>query len=119
MIAGTLLVWPQGLSVISCADHQTGGAICGAFVVFGGLSVLLYRPWRCRIDKKRLGNSHFEALPQSPETAVTDEEEQHCAVPSIAEGTKDVHVLVRSTEAIDPAGPAHRQNVQATSRTCR
>lgn len=34
-----------------------GGAMCGSFVVFGGLSVLLYKPWRRRID------SHRERLP--------------------------------------------------------
>ncbi|KAF2808861.1 NicO-domain-containing protein, partial [Mytilinidion resinicola] len=30
-----------------------GGVICGSFVVFGGLSVLLYKPWRRRVDRKR------------------------------------------------------------------
>ncbi|KAI6879353.1 hypothetical protein KC318_g17134 [Hortaea werneckii] len=36
-------------------DHYEiiGGSICGAFVVFGVLSVLLYKPWRRRIDHKR------------------------------------------------------------------
>lgn len=32
---------------------QLGGAICGAFVLFGALSVLLYKPWRRRIDRRR------------------------------------------------------------------
>jgi high-affinity nickel-transport protein len=31
-----------------------GGAICGSFLVFGGLSMILYRPWRRRIDRGRL-----------------------------------------------------------------
>lgn len=30
-----------------------GGAICGSFVVFGILSVILYRPWRQRVDRRR------------------------------------------------------------------
>lgn len=30
-----------------------GGGICGSFIVFGVLSVLLYRPWRRRVDLKR------------------------------------------------------------------
>lgn len=30
-----------------------GGAICASFVVFGGLSVLVYKPWRRRVDRKR------------------------------------------------------------------
>lgn len=32
---------------------KSGGAICGSFVIFGGLSVLFYKPWRTRIDRKR------------------------------------------------------------------
>ncbi len=30
-----------------------GGAICGSFVVFGVLSVFIYKPWRRRIDARR------------------------------------------------------------------
>jgi hypothetical protein len=30
-----------------------GGAICASFVVFGALSVLVYRPWRRRVDRYR------------------------------------------------------------------
>ncbi|KAF1987895.1 high affinity nickel transport protein nic1 [Aulographum hederae CBS 113979] len=30
-----------------------GGAICGSFLFFGALSVLLYKPWRRRVDRKR------------------------------------------------------------------
>jgi high-affinity nickel-transport protein len=30
-----------------------GGAICGAFVFTGIASVLLYRPWRRRVDRRR------------------------------------------------------------------
>jgi high-affinity nickel-transport protein len=38
--------------VDTVGDHysEIGGAICGAFVVFGGLSVILYKPWRRRVD---------------------------------------------------------------------
>ncbi|KAI9785094.1 MAG: hypothetical protein M1816_000505 [Peltula sp. TS41687] len=41
--------------VQAVGDHYDiiGGAICGSFVVFGALSVLLYRPWRRRIDRRR------------------------------------------------------------------
>ena len=40
--------------VDSVGDHysEIGGAICGAFVVFGGLSVILYKPWRRRVDRR-------------------------------------------------------------------
>ncbi|MCJ1292745.1 hypothetical protein MMC34_004298 [Xylographa carneopallida] len=30
-----------------------GGGICASFLVFGALSVLLYKPWRRRIDRRR------------------------------------------------------------------
>lgn len=30
-----------------------GGSICASFIVFGALSVLLYKPWRRHIDRKR------------------------------------------------------------------
>ncbi|KAK0660620.1 High-affinity nickel transport protein nic1 [Lasiodiplodia hormozganensis] len=30
-----------------------GGAICGSFIIFGALSVVLYKPWRRRIDERR------------------------------------------------------------------
>ena len=33
--------------------EATGGAICCSFVVFGGLSVLLYKPWRSRVERAR------------------------------------------------------------------
>ncbi len=35
------------------ADIESGGAICGSFLIFGGLSILLYKPWRRRIDRRR------------------------------------------------------------------
>ena len=31
----------------------SGGAICGSFLVFGGLAVVVYKPWRRRLDRKR------------------------------------------------------------------
>lgn len=36
-------------------DHYDiiGGAICGSFVVFGLMSVLLYKPWRSNVERKR------------------------------------------------------------------
>ena len=45
--------------VQTAGDHYEviGGAICGSFVVFGGLAVLCYKPWRRHVErakKKRL-----------------------------------------------------------------
>jgi high-affinity nickel-transport protein len=70
--------------------------------------VLLYKPWRRRVDKKRLGSAHFEPLPQNPAIAVSDEEEQQSSSTGGNVGTKDVGVVVQSIEATDLAGPAHR-----------
>ena len=41
--------------VDAVGDHfdVIGGGICGAFVVFGALSVILYKPWRRRVDRRR------------------------------------------------------------------
>lgn len=41
--------------VAAAGDHYDviGGAICGTFLVGGGVSVLVYRPWRRWIDAKR------------------------------------------------------------------
>jgi high-affinity nickel-transport protein len=41
--------------VNNAGDHFDiiGGAICGSFVLFGLASVILYRPWRRRVDRKR------------------------------------------------------------------
>jgi nickel/cobalt transporter (NiCoT) family protein len=40
--------------VDNVGDHfdVIGGGICGAFVVFGAASVLLYKPWRRRYDRR-------------------------------------------------------------------
>ncbi|KAI9864084.1 MAG: hypothetical protein M1813_003401 [Trichoglossum hirsutum] len=45
-------------------DHYEaiGGAICGSFVLFGVLSVLLYQPWRRHVDRIRQTNAQPESL---------------------------------------------------------
>ena len=45
----------HGVAVAGDNYDIIGGGICGSFIVFGGLSVLLYHPWRRRIDRKRAG----------------------------------------------------------------
>lgn len=49
---------PSGMfwdGVAVAGDHYDiiGGAICSAFIVFGGLSVVIYKPWRRWFDKRR------------------------------------------------------------------
>ncbi|KAF6224896.1 hypothetical protein HO133_010090 [Letharia lupina] len=50
--------------VAVAGDHYDviGGAICGSFVVFGGLSALLYKPWRRRIDRRRERHPQHQQL---------------------------------------------------------
>jgi high-affinity nickel-transport protein len=39
-----------------------GGGICGAFVVFGLLSVIVYRPWRRWVEKNRVTRVDVEGI---------------------------------------------------------
>jgi high-affinity nickel-transport protein len=43
----------DGVNTVGDNFDIIGGAICGSFVVFGILSVILYRPWRHRVDRRR------------------------------------------------------------------
>lgn len=56
MNVDTSLKGPFWHGVAVAADHYDiiGGSICGSFIVFGLLAVILYRPWRRRIDRKRV-----------------------------------------------------------------
>lgn len=46
----------DGVNAVGDHFDVIGGGICGAFVVFGAASVLLYGPWRRRFDhRRRLG----------------------------------------------------------------
>ncbi|KAI9809434.1 MAG: hypothetical protein M1827_006871 [Pycnora praestabilis] len=58
---------PQGKfwdGVGAAGDHYdiVGGAICGSFILFGGLSILMYKPWRRRIDRQRQIRAQPEQL---------------------------------------------------------
>ena len=48
--------------IINAGDHwdEVGGGICASFVVFGGLGVLGYKPWRRWVSKKRRGQEQEE-----------------------------------------------------------
>jgi high-affinity nickel-transport protein len=105
----------HGISLVSIATLSrdpklivSGGAICGTFVVFGGLSVILYKPWRRRIDKKRVRNAHFEPLPQNLVATTRDADEPHDAPAIGSDGMKGLDIKVQPIEATDVAGPAHR-----------
>ena len=42
----------HGVEVAGNNYDIIGGGICGSFIILGGLSVVLYKPWRRRIDKR-------------------------------------------------------------------
>ena len=44
----------EGVEVAGDKYDIIGGSICGAFVVFGGLAFVCYRPWRRRVDRWRM-----------------------------------------------------------------
>jgi high-affinity nickel-transport protein len=43
----------DGVNAIGDHFDVIGGGICGAFVVFGAFSIILYGPWRRRVDRNR------------------------------------------------------------------
>lgn len=69
---------------------------------------MLYKPWRRRIDKKRVGNAHFEPLSQEQSDFGPEEEvDGNVSSPNVT-SAKDVSVYVEPVGATDSAGPANR-----------
>jgi nickel/cobalt transporter (NiCoT) family protein len=65
--------------------------------------VLLYKPWRRHIDKKRTRNAHFEPLPQSGDVGQDEVEENPTKGKDGSGGTE---IIIEPVEATDIAGPA-------------
>lgn len=86
------------------AELLTGGAIVGSFVVFGILSVVLYGPWRRRVDRERAQMAYFEPLRQDS-SAGLDEEDPQPEELSTNKGKKNAGVTVKPVENTDAAGP--------------
>lgn len=42
-----------GVEALGDSYDIVGGSICGLFVIAGGLSIVLYKPWRRRVDRKQ------------------------------------------------------------------
>jgi hypothetical protein len=51
-----------------------GGAICGVFVVAGVLSVVLFRPWRRWVEKRRIA-AHRVVMEDNLECMIAKSEE--------------------------------------------
>ena len=100
--------------VASAGDHYDiiGGAICGSFIVFGGVSVMCYKPWRRRVDRQRARMRIEEA--SSPVASV-----QTMAQPGEVPGLrgrqdKDLDVLV----GIDGKGNGSRPRQGVANEGC-
>ncbi|KAJ9633416.1 hypothetical protein H2204_006966 [Knufia peltigerae] len=56
----------DGVETASDNYEIIGGSICASFIVFGGISVLCYRPWRRWVDKER---ERLRETDMGPDTA--------------------------------------------------
>ena len=52
----------DGVSAIGDHFEIIGGSICGVFLVVGIASVIMYRPWRRRMDRRRGLRAETEPL---------------------------------------------------------
>jgi high-affinity nickel-transport protein len=75
--------------------------------------VLLYKPWRRRIDKKRAQRAHFVPLPQSSDgqgTATTFEDGMDAPTQQTKDGSKVNTAPIEATDAAGPVGgPVERR----------
>lgn len=60
----------EGVSAIGDYYDIIGGCICGLFLLVGLGSVLVYRPWRRRMEK-RAARRQVESEPQSPDPLIS------------------------------------------------
>jgi nickel/cobalt transporter (NiCoT) family protein len=62
--------------VQSASDHYdiVGGGICASFIVFGGLSVVLYKPWRRRVERSRKTRNQAPEVQGGEEVLASAEE---------------------------------------------
>ena len=70
--------------------------------------MLLYKPWRRRIDQKRVGRAHFEPLPQSASLAGPVDGERQNIDGVDMDHSKKADISIAPVEATDVGGPAHR-----------
>lgn len=68
--------------------------------------MLLYKPWRRRIDRKRLMNATFEPLEAPADVESEHEVETPVEYHMKKDGSKTVDVSIESIEGTDLAGPS-------------
>lgn len=77
----------------------TGGAISASFVLFGGISVLLYRPWRRHVEKARpRSDVTLDTLDEKPNVPGSNDIEHGDPGPSLTqdetEGKEEKEIAV-------------------------
>ncbi len=77
----------DGVNTVGDNFDIIGGAICGSFVFFGLLSVVLYRPWRRMVDRKRI-RATLEGEEQQIDRKSTDE--KNIGIVEITEGINEI-----------------------------
>jgi high-affinity nickel-transport protein len=94
---------PFWRGVAVAGDHYDiiGGAICGSFIVFGVLSVLVYKPWRRRVERRRMRAAAF---------AIQDEDLDAC--PAEGESVLDANSPTPFTDT--PDEPKGSTNITTT-----
>jgi hypothetical protein len=85
-----------------------GGGICASFVVFGALSVICYKPWRRRVERKRPISRVDEAACGLRENNMNRPDEEAAGIPSQFKGPELVEHLLEdhqcfSLDAIEEA----------------
>lgn len=69
--------------------------------------MLLYKPWRRRVDKSRASNAHFEPVSHDPTNLRLIDEELHTPTDVIQKTrTKEPNTSVESVKPSEIAGPA-------------
>ncbi|KAI4263023.1 MAG: hypothetical protein L6R42_001807 [Xanthoria sp. 1 TBL-2021] len=89
----------EGVAVAGDHYDVIGGGICGSFVVFGALSILLYKPWRRRFDKRR---RLYHRSEQEPEANQMTQEAVHVPIEAdehgnLAGGSMDIDQTIATS----------------------
>ena len=85
----------DGVSDVGDHFDIIGGSICGVFVVVGLGSILLYKPWRRRMDAKRGQHQALIADDMDRESPAPESEDH--APPSPKGASMQVHVVGQSS----------------------
>jgi hypothetical protein len=65
----------DGVAVAGDYYDVFGVAICASFILFGGMSILLYTPWRRYIDRRRQTNNESQGAESAESDALLGEAE--------------------------------------------